>query len=469
MNASSLLLWLEVLVGFGMLLGAGHALLRQRDGRTSAFWVALIFFSPGVGLLFYLLFGVNFIRRRGRQYRGRIGPAYDQAEDCDPTFAGEDRAMALALDRISRFGFCPGNTVDCFLNGDEAMPSMLAAVEGARHRIWLCTYIFEARGIGAEWVEALGRAVRRGVQVRVMVDDAGTRYSWPSVIAALERRGVMARRFMPNHLLLRLLTLNLRNHRKLLLVDGEVGFTGGMNIREGNMLQRQPQHPVRDIHFRVKGPVLLQMQQVFIEDWQFCSGERLEVGQHEPAAQDGGGYALGIVDGPDEDLEVMPAALFAALSGARQRVWLLTPYFLPTPMLLAALKGCAARGVEVLLVTPQSNNIPPVGWAARGYYEGLIDSGCRVLESPPPFDHGKMLLIDRHWSFIGSTNWDPRSLRLNFEFNLACHDAGLVQRLQTVFIARMQESSELSLDGLQADGTAVRLRSALARLFEPML
>ncbi len=469
MSTSPVLWCLELAVVLGMVLAALHALLRQRDGRTSAFWLALILFSPGLGVVLYLLFGINFIRRRGRLYRGRIGPAYDEPVDCGPGFAGEDRAMALALDRISRFSFCAGNAVEGLADGDEAMPAMLEAVDAAQRSIWLCTYIFEARGIGAEWIEALARAAARGVEVCVMVDDAGTRYSWPSAVAALRRRGVKARRFMPNTLLLRWLTLNLRNHRKLLLIDGQVGFTGGMNIREGNMLRRNPGHPVRDIHFRVRGPVLAQLAAVFIEDWKFCSGEDLGPPEIPAVVSDGGVYAMGVVDGPDEDLEVMPAALFVALSGARRRVWLLTPYFLPTAMLLAALKGCAARGVEVVIVTPKLNNIPPVGWAARGYYAGLLESGCRILESPKPFDHGKMLLIDEQWSWVGSTNWDPRSLRLNFEFNLVCHGRALVEDLEQRFAQRMACAAEVDLETVERDSTLLRLRGALARLFEPLL
>jgi cardiolipin synthase len=461
-------LWLELGLGLLMLVTALHALMRQRDARSSAFWLALILFSPLIGVLLYLIFGVNFIRRRGARYRGLVGPAYDLPTPGHGAAFAEDEPMAMALDRISRFGFCAGNQVEVLVNGDEAMPAMLQAVEQANRSVWLCTYIFEVQGIGSQWIDALQRAKARGVEVRVMVDDAGTRYSWPSAVDELRRHGVPARRFMPSRLWVRLLTMNLRNHRKLLLVDGQVGFTGGMNIREGNMLKRKPRHAVRDLHFKVSGPVLAQMQQVFVEDWHFCSGELLPL-QETLNCSDQGVRAMGIVDGPDEDLEVMPAALFAALCGARSRVWLLTPYFLPTPMLLAALKLCATRGVEVFIVTPGCNNIPPVGWAARTLYPELMESGCRVFETPLPFDHGKMLLVDQQWAIIGSTNWDPRSLRLNFEFNLACHGGGLVARLAAEFQARLAESRELRLEELQGDPALVRLRGALARLFMPLL
>ncbi len=464
----------------GLLLSAAslfHLLTHHRDHRSAAFWVALVIFSPLVGACLYGLMGINFVRRRGRQYRGVVGPAYrDPPPDC-PLFvnrtrgdAEHDCGLAITLDRISRFHFSSGNQVQPLINGDEAMPAMLGAIREAKVSVALSSYIFEAHHIGAEFVTELAAAVARGVQVRVMVDDAGTRYSWPPVTRALKRRGVPVRRFMPNRFVLRLVTMNLRNHKKVLVVDGAVAFTGGMNIREGTMISRNPPHPVRDLHFRVTGPVVAQLQRVFAEDWAFCAAEILE-GEtwFPPLAPTGDTHALGIVDGPDEDLEVMPVALFAALSAARYQVRIVTPYFLPPPTLLAALKLCATRGVEVTIVTPAKNNIALVAWAARTLYPELLHAGCRIFESPPPFDHTKLLLIDDAWCCVGSTNWDPRSLRLNFEFNLACHSPALSARLLAIFEEKKAESREVPEDSLDSASLPHRLRDGFARLFIPMM
>lgn len=454
-----------------------HLLTHHRDHRSAAFWVALILLSPLVGACLYGLMGINFVRRRGRQYRGSIGPAYrDPPPDCplfaetDPIRAERDCILATTLDRISRFNFTSGNRVEPLINGDEAMPAMLEAIRGAKTSVTLATYIFEAHHIGAKFVEELAAAHHRGVQVRVIVDDAGTRYSWPPVTRELRRRGVPVCRFMPNHFVLRILTMNLRNHKKLLIVDGHLGFTGGMNIREGNMISRSPSHPVRDLHFKIIGPVVAQMQRVFAEDWQFCFGELLEGPVWFPEIPTTGHtHALGIVDGPDEDLEVMPVALFAALNAARERVCITTPYFLPTAILLAALKLCATRGVKVTVITPARNNIPFVAWAARSLYPELLEAGCRIHESPEPFDHSKLLLIDDAWSCVGSTNWDPRSLRLNFEFNLACHSPDLTDRLTRIFDEKLKECREVTATDLESVTVPLRLRSGFARLFIPVL
>lgn len=455
----------------------GHVLIYQRDHRAAAFWVAMLVLSPWIGACLYGVLGINFIRRRGKRYRGQVGPAYRDPPPICPLFihaepenADRDCSLAVTLDRISRFNFSSGNEVHPLQNGDEAMPAMLEAIRSARSTLALSSYIFEAKGIGADFVQALTEAHARGVQVRVIVDDAGTRYSWPPVTRVLAAQGVPVRRFMPNRFILRLLTLNLRNHKKLLIIDGRIGFTGGMNIREGNMLSRQPSHPVQDLHFRITGPVIAQMERVFVEDWNFCSGEQLEDSTWFPEIHPTGNvHALGIVDGPDEDFEVMPTALFAALSAARHRICLITPYFLPPPTLIAAMKLCATRGVEVSIVTPARNNIPFVPWAARTLYPELLHAGCRIYESPPPFDHSKLFVIDDTWSFIGSTNWDPRSLRLNFEFNLACHSRELASMLLDLFERKKSTSQEITEAMLDAATTGERLRNGFARLFIPAL
>lgn len=461
----------------GGILALGHLLLRHRDYRSAAFWTALVVFSPLIGPGLYLFLGINILRRRGKQYRsGLYEPWRDPVPDHPLPFqvecaeTREHQQFAKTLDRLSRFCFTVGNKVVPLHNGDECMPRMLDTIRGARHSITLTSYIFEAIGIGGEFVEELGKAAKRGVEVRVMVDDAGTRYSWPPVIDALQRAGVNARRFMPNRMVLRLITMNLRNHRKIMVVDGAIAFTGGMNIREGNMLSRNPAHPVHDLHFEVSGPIVAQIQHVFAEDWEFCTGESLEGPLWFPDIPPcGPTSAIGIVDGPDEDLEVMPAAFFAALNAAREEVQIMTPYFLPTPTLMAALRLCAIRGVKVTILTPAVNNIPFVAWAAQTLYPELLAVGCRIFESPPPFDHAKFFLIDGVWSFLGSTNWDPRSLRLNFEFNLACHDAELGRSLRADMAARQAASREITTEILDAAPVRQRLRNGFARLFIPIL
>jgi cardiolipin synthase A/B len=471
--------WTWIYAAISLLAGLAalaHLLLRHRDYRSAAFWVALVILAPFIAPLLYLFLGINILRRRARRYREHHEPWHDPVPEHPLPFrpesdeARDHQQLAVTLDKLSRFCFTHGNTVKPLRDGREAMPRMLQAIREARESVTLASFIFEAMGIGAEFVTELAAAVRRGVQVRVMVDDAGTRYSWPPVIEALQQAGVPARRFMPNHFILRLITMNLRNHRKIMVVDGSLGFTGGMNIREGNMLERQPEHPVQDLHFEISGPVVSQLQRVFVEDWQFCTGEALEGPLWFPSLMENGpASALGIVDGPDEDIEVMPNSFFAAINSAQKEILIATPYFLPTPVLMSALRLAAIRGVKVRILTPRENNIPFVAWASHTLYPPLLQVGCRIFESPAPFDHTKLFLVDGVWSFIGSTNWDPRSLRLNFEFNVCFYDRSLTEQLREVFTEKRAASLEITQTQLDAAELGERLRNGFARLFIPLL
>lgn len=459
-----------------LLGGMTHLVLRQRDARAASFWAVIIIFVPLLGALFYCVFGINRIRRSGKKYRGggtwksevnRVVPPNPWEKHPE---LPELRRLATTLSRISRYEFALGNKVGLLRSGDEAMPAMIEAIRASRRTLSLSSYIFEANGIGAKFVDELVAAKARGVEVRVLVDGAGTRYSRPSITRVLRSRGVTVAKFMPSRFIVRLLSLNLRNHRKILVADGTIGFTGGMNIRPGNMLKENPPSPVRDMHFRVEGPVVRQLQRAFAEDWAFCTGEVLQGEEWYPEVRPAGEIAaVGIPDGPDEDIEVMPKAIFAAINAARREIRVLTPYFLPDEKIQWALDLAALRGVNVMIITPRHNNIPPVRWASRTIYPELLARGVRIFENGGLFDHTKFMTVDGLWSLIGSTNWDPRSLRLNFEFNLACFDEKLAGELNAEFQRRLENSTEATREDLAAASLGERVRDGIARMFTPFL
>jgi cardiolipin synthase len=306
---------------------------------------------------------------------------------------------------------------------------MIEAIDSAAHSITLSTYIFDNDRAGKLFLDALQRAVARRVEVRVLIDDMGARYTWPTMPRLLRRAGIPVAKFLPTLIPWRFQYSNLRTHRKLLVVDGRVGFTGGINVREGNCLAWKPRHPVQDLHFRVTGPVVGQIQEVFVEDWAFCTGELLQ-GERWFADIEPNGPVLarGLPDGPDEDFESFRLTLLGAIASARSSILVLTPYFLPDAPLITSLNVAAMRGIEVDLVLPQKSNLALVQWASTALLWQFLERGCRVWLSPPPFDHSKVLVIDGRVSFVGSANWDPRSLRLNFEFNLECYDRELAAR-----------------------------------------
>jgi cardiolipin synthase len=461
------------------LLASGHAVLRKRDVRAAVGWVGLVWLVPVVGVVLYLLLGINRIRRRARsltlrQEHGQFPPAASVSA-CTP------EALASALPAAAHLGslvrlvdkvvqqrpLLPGNRLVPLESEVDAYPAMLEAIEGARTSLSLCSYIFDNDEAGRRFVEALGRAVARGVQVRVLIDAVGARYAWPPITGRLRRARVRAARFLPTWVPARLPFFNLRNHRKLLVVDGRLGFTGGMNIREHFL---PGQDGGRDLHFRVEGPVVGQLQETFAEDWAFTTRERLHGEAWFPRLEPAGPVlARGIPDGPDEDFENIRWSLLGALGCARRSVRILTPYFIPDAGLITALNVAAMRGVQVDIVLPERGNLPLVQWAATAQLWQVVRPGCRVFLSAPPFDHSKLMVVDGVWSLIGSANWDPRSLRLNFEFNVECYSVELAARLEALIDARMARARQVTLEALNGRPLPVRLRDGVARLLSPYL
>lgn len=461
-----------------LLVASVHAVLHVRDSRSAAGWVGIIVALPFVGALLYWLLGINRVKRRAvALLRGHepLRPQIDDPENPDSP-SGLLRTVELpdlarAIDAVTVRPLISGNTVTPLVNGDEAYPAMLEAIAGARHSVSLTTYIFDRDRSGRRFVDALADATRRGVAVRVLIDAVGARYSFPTIVRTLRRRGVMVERFNPTFFPpWRLTYANLRNHRKILVVDGRVGFTGGMNIRHGHAVAQAPRHPVLDLHFRVEGPVVAHMQHTFAEDWAFVRGERLEgEAWFPPVSRPGEVIARGITDGPDLDMDKLKWSLLAALACARRRVRIATPYFLPETELIAAFTTTRLRGVEVEIILSEENNQLLAKWASDALLHELVRAGCTIWKTLGPFDHSKVLVVDDSWVLVGSTNLDPRSLRLNFEFNVECHSRELAHRMHAILDVKRTGARRLTMDHLAAVGLLRRVRNGVARLFLPYL
>ena len=275
-------------------------------------------------------------------------------------------------------------------------------------------------------------------------------------------------RFMHSGLPWRMPFLNLRTHKKVLVIDGRLAFTGGMNIGAENLVSRRPPHPVRDTHFRVEGPVVTQLTAAFAEDWFFVMNEELTGDAWFPPLDEAGAAVARVVtSGPDQDLEKIEFTVLEAIACARSSIQIVTPYFLPDDRLVTSLTLAAMRGVAVDIVMPERSNHRPVDWAARANSGPLLDEGCRIWLGPPPFDHSKIMVVDHEWCLIGSSNWDMRSFRLNFELAMEVYNDGLARALEAMVAARMH--TQLTPAMLAGRSLPARLRDAGMRLALPYL
>ena len=477
------------MTAFQELLGAAHILLAvvvsahivltKDDVRAAIGWTGLVWLTPVVGSVLYGLFGINRIRRQaGMLRRGRALASGGTAEfflplTRDPLLPADAapslHAIATVVGRVTGLPLTGGNGVDPLVNGDEAYPAMIEAIDEAARRVWLATYIFDRGRVGDRFVDALGRAVARGVEVRVLVDGVGAHYSRPSMLRALKARRVRVAKFLPPRIPLFQPYFNLRSHRKLLVVDERLGFCGGMNIRDGHVLALGLPSATQDVHFRLRGPIVQQLAQGFAFDWAFTTRESLD-GEPPPAAEPVGDVAArGVPDGPDEDFETLGLVLLGAVSQARRSVRLATPYFLPDPPIVDALRIAALRGVRVDIVLPERGNLRLVQWAATAQLGQIVKWGCRVYLSRPPFDHSKILVVDGSWSLIGSANWDPRSLRLNFEYDVECYSETLAARLEALLDAKIASGRRITRADLDSRSLPIKLRDGVARLAQPYL
>lgn len=446
-----------------------HVLLRKRDVGTSIGWIGLAWLSPFLGTALYWLLGINRVTTRARALRqprhAEAGQAAGmESQQAEPSLAALDRTAW----RLTRQPALPGNRMTPLENGDAAYPRMREAIDAAASSVLLSSYILRDDEAGAPIIDALIRAHRRGVAVRVLLDGIGSGYFLSPAYRRLRRHGVPAARFMHTSLPWRMPFLNLRSHKKILLVDQRLGFAGGLNIGGENLLRNHPPSPVRDIHFAIEGPVTAQLAQAFARDWHWATGDGTPLPPPRvPPVPAGGSTARVVVSGPDQDLEKIETVTLQAVACAQRSILVLTPYFLPDDRLVAALCLAALRGVAVDIVVPERSNHRFVNWGMHAHVDPLLRAGCHLWYNPPPFDHSKLMVVDEAWCFVGSANWDSRSFRLNFELNVEVYDTDFAADLDGLMRAKMEQ--RLTIADLNSRGMAVRLRDAAVRLLLPYL
>ncbi len=450
--------------------GVYHVLLYKRDSRAAMGWIIVCLFIPFAGPVAYFLFGINRVRSRARNIkRSFLSIEYEAGgeQTQSPEKAGSGIRAAGA--RITGRSTLAHNSVTPLHNGESAYSAMIDSINRAENRVLLATYILNTDRVGTNFADALVSAVERGVQVLVLVDGIGEMYSWQRASKVLRKRGINAARFLPPRLLPPSIYLNLRNHRKLLIVDHDTAFAGGMNISDDHVASEEKPRKVSDVHFELRGPIANSLAEIFYRDWHFTTGEAFRNDSPVQPAASGDADCRAIPDGPDGEMDALALTIQSVVSGAKESVEIMTPYFLPSRELISVLQAAALRGVRVQIVLPAKNNLLYVHWANRNTLMELLKWGVEAYYQPAPFCHSKLLCVDREYCLIGSANLDPRSLRLNYELGIEVFSLTFCAELRSHFESVVKASTPIQYEQLVNRSVPTRLRDSAFALFSPYL
>lgn len=450
-----------------------HALTHKRDPRSALLWIVICVSLPLAGAVFYLLLGINRANTKVQKLGASPNTLLCEVSTTnskDNNSSNKEHDLSPHQLLGSALTGCPvteQNHIDTLINGEQAYPAMLEAINNARSWIYLSSYIFESEEIGSKFIESLVYAKHRGVDVHILLDGVGAWYDRDRTRKRLLEKGIDAISFLPPLHVFPRLTINLRNHRKILLVDGEFGFVGGMNIRQCHLTESATL-PTKDMMFCVQGSVLQQVGRVFEEDWFYTSGIKLAKKQYINGVE-GLSKCRVISDGPGVHLDSLTKVLISAINQAESSITIVTPYFLPPRELIIALQSASIRGVEVSLLLPEKNNLPYVHWAMRHGLHQLLSFGIRVYYQPSPFDHSKLFVVDESYSQIGSANLDSRSLRLNFEMNIEVYDEDFGQQLSQRILSSREQANEVTFAELEKRSYPNKVWDAFFWLFTPYM
>lgn len=467
---------------FVLVWGLGwHLLLARKQPSATLLWMVTLLALPGLGSLLYVTFGVDRLGKRAtfkqlmnQDLRGLLPPAAQEAEALPPLEADalSDHLdpFATTMANLGRYRGVPGNEVELFVGGDRWYPEALRAIDAAEHTVLLQSYIFQADGVGTALLQAMRRACRRGVRCHLLYDAIGSLKLDPLSISAAEADGVEVASFSQRDLLRGRFQINLRNHRKILVVDGKRGFTGGMNVTDDHVDVPGRGVLADDHHFGFRGVVCWQLTAAFAEDWYYARGEKLsDPAYFPPPEQAGDAICRVIPSGPDGDRGTFHHVVLAAVNSARTRIQIVTPYFLPDEALKAALVLAALRGVTVQVVVPEQPDHPFVGWAMGAFIDEQVAAGVQILRRPAPFLHSKILTVDGEWALVGSGNLDARSFWLNYELNVSVVGAAAVAPIVEAIDVEIARSEAVDPDRWRGRGLGRRAWENFWALWSPLL
>jgi len=443
----------------------------KRDSTAATAWVLIVLLVPLLGAVLFWIFGYNHVYlslQRKRRHRAQYLPPAATPLPVLPDQA--DYQFSKLASRVDAFALTPGNQLNLYSETSEAFAAILEAVRAAQHHIHLEFFIFRDDETGRALLDIAIEKAKQGIEVRLLVDGIGTGRFRNSLSATLLAAGGKLGVFLPLNPLLLRIRVNMRNHRKIVVVDGRVGFTGGMNI--GNeYLGKVPRFGYwRDTFLRIDGPATRGLQRTFLEDWDFATGETVQGERYFPLVEGQGSHAVQVAaSGPDQDTNTNRELYFAAILGATRRIWIASPYFVPDAGLFDALRLACFRGVEVRLLTLFEPDHFVSYYAGSYFWADLLAMGAQVYQYQRGMMHSKIVLIDNDLALVGSANFDNRSLHLNFEATCVLYSSDLVTQVEQALERDWKDAKLLDLQTYNGRSRWVRLAESACRLFAPIL
>ncbi|MEJ2367389.1 MAG: cardiolipin synthase [Acidobacteriota bacterium] len=457
------------------------SVLIQRRGQPLAAlaWLFGLLALPFFGVILWWGIGRTHLKRKRRRRvsaHWRISKGFASLRPSREALPPEIMEKLHPIKRLPMeesagvFPPVPHNRVKLLVDGDMTYETLEKMIRESRSHVHCLFYIWQPDAVGRRFRDLLAEKASEGVEVRLLCDAMGSSKVTGRFMAPLEEAGGKVAFFMPNRLFRRALTINFRNHRKIVVSDGRAGFTGGLNIGEEYCRNW------RDMGLLLHGPVVAQLQEVFAEDWYFTTGENLaEPGyfqwagkEMKPASGEHNAVCSIIAGGPDSRYNATHDAFFIAITNARERIFITTPYLTPNQAMQAALRTAVFRGVDVRLLVPKKADLPFLTWAGRSYYPALLSSGIRIFEYEAGTLHEKMWIFDRDLSVVGTANLDTRSFKLNFETSCFIHSPEVNGALYKLYKKDLSESREVTMESLRLKGGTERLGEAVANLLSPL-
>jgi cardiolipin synthase len=440
-----------------------HVLRFKTDPRASLLWIALVWFAPLLGAFLYFMFGINRISRRAQRLGVLDTSTNIDCKGCAQSFENDKywQGFCHLGCKVTGTPQVDGNKIDILEDIDHIHNAFIDAINAAQKSVFLTTFIFKHDDLGKRVVTALANADQRGVEVFISLDGFGNILARSWSFRELKKRGLNVHRFLHSYWPWRMPYLNLRNHRKILIVDQKIAFTGSINIGRVPNLETQ---------FKLQGPIIEHMCDAFLENWAMSTkSQRPTLISPNSTHQSENIIARGIKSGPAYSLPRTRTFLSGALNAASESVRIVTPYFVPDKAMLSDIELASLRGVNVELVLPNKSNHRITDWAARRQLKTLLATGCTIYLRDDVFDHSKIMTVDDRWVLIGSSNWDSRSLRLNFEFDIECVSEKFAASVNEVIDNKQNTSQLLHQADYLKRSRLVVLRDSAARLLLPYL